>query len=84
MPIQPIVPGLPQPLGEPDGIAKPIAGQVNLWGVWLGSGAGTVGPPGPPGPQGPPGPAGSGGMLVVNGDVPVGIICTPAGEPIYT
>jgi hypothetical protein len=144
MPIQPIVPNLPVPLGAPDGIAKPISGQAGLWAVWLSTTArsgldaiadgyilsnisGQVAVPignslsdtmdydlgsTPDGfafrnstgwTEGTfvagagisitygastvtiaaTGSGGDGWLLVVNGDVPVGIVCTPDGLPLY-
>lgn len=81
-------PDLPQPLGQPNGIAKPVPGQIGVWWVWTvgdaTSGAPSSGSAGPPGPPGPPGP-GSGGMLpLVTGQTSPGTgpwaIADPSGQ----
>lgn len=84
----PIVPGLPQPLGLPNGIAKPIPGQIGLWAVWsVGDAAGSTPALPPITPVPPPTPTPRGGVLpLVTGQISPGtgpwLMADPSGQCI--
>ena len=79
----PIVPGLPQPLGLPNGIAKPVPGQIGLWAVWSVGDATTGVPTGGGSGPSPPAPPASDLLLCVTGDLPITLASTAEGLPVY-
>ena len=77
------IPNLPQPLGQPNGIAKPVVGQIGLWHVWSVGNATTGVPTSGGGGPSPPAPATSDLLLCVTGDLPITLASTAEGLPVY-